>query len=62
MGAYYFGGLTVDRVDFTAGRDVNLEPRQTGSPLNFFIYPWVEIDGKEAPKDAIARKFTFKDV
>lgn len=62
MADYYFGGLTVDRVDFTSGRDVKLVPPGKAATLNFFIYPYCEIDGKEAAKDLIARKFTFKDV
>ena len=62
MVEYYFGGLTVDRVEFTAGRDVMLVPPQQGPARNFFIYPYAEIDGKEAAKDAVTRKFTFKDV
>ncbi len=62
MVEFYFGGLTVDRVEFTAGRDVKLVPAQKGAALNFFIYPYCEIDGVEAPKGAIARKFTFKNL
>jgi transglutaminase-like putative cysteine protease len=59
---YYFGGLTADRVEFSLGRDVPLVPKQAGAPLNFFVYPYCEIDGKVAAKDAIARKFSFKDL
>ena len=43
---YYFGNLTARRVHFTTGRDLVLVPPQSGPPLNFFIYPYVEIDGK----------------
>jgi len=42
----YFGRLPSDRVAFTHGRDLILEPPQQGEPLNFFVYPYVEIDGK----------------
>lgn len=59
---YYFGSLTPDRVEFSHGRDVVLTPRQAGAPLNFFVYPYCEIDGKEAAKDAVTRAFAFKDV
>lgn len=62
MADFYFGGLTRDRVEFTTGRDVPLVPAAAGGARNFFIYPYCEIDGKEAAKEAIARKFTFKDV
>lgn len=42
----FFGTLPSDRVEFTLGRDLVLEPRQAGEPLNFFIYPYAEADGK----------------
>jgi transglutaminase-like putative cysteine protease len=58
---YYFGGLTPDRVELSRGRDVVLTPKQAGAPLNFLIYPYCEIDGKEA-SGGVTRKFTFKDV
>jgi transglutaminase-like putative cysteine protease len=58
---YYFGNLTEDRVTFSTGRDLNLVPRQDGPPLNFFIYPYVEVDGKEHPQEKIKRRFSFRD-
>jgi len=45
----YFGSLPNDRVEFTTGRDIVLEPPQAGEPLNYFVYPYVEIDGRPAP-------------
>src|SRR4051794_17264930 len=42
---YYFGPLTPDRISFSTGRDLVLEPKQDGPPVNFFIYPHVEVDG-----------------
>ena len=54
---YYFGNLTEDRVRFTTGRDIDLVPRQQGPPLNFFIYPYAEVDGQPYPADKIARSF-----
>jgi len=62
MTEFYFGGLTADRVEFSTGRDVKLVPQNRGGALNFFIYPYCEIDGREAPKDVIGRRFTFQDV
>lgn len=59
---YYFGNLTEDRVAFSTGRDLTLVPRQDGEPLNFFVYPYVEVDSKAYPADKIKRKFSFKDV
>ncbi len=41
----YFGALPNDRIQFTVGRDLHLEPPQAGPPLNYFIYPYAEADG-----------------
>lgn len=57
---YYFGNLTEDRLAFTTGRDITLVPKQDTGPLNYFIYPHVEVDGKVWEK--VERKFAFKDV
>lgn len=43
--ADYFGALPSDRVEFTVGRDLVLEPPQSGPPLNYFVYPYAELDG-----------------
>jgi transglutaminase-like putative cysteine protease len=58
---YYFGNLSEDRVAFSVGRDLDLVPRQAGKALNFFIYPYAEVDGKEWPQAKVLKKFTFKD-
>ena len=42
----YFGNLPSDRIEFTVGRDLTLTPPQSGEPVNFFIYPYAEVDGK----------------
>ncbi|HEX7528800.1 MAG TPA: transglutaminase domain-containing protein [Thermoanaerobaculia bacterium] len=44
--AYLFGNLDLDRFDITTGRDLTLSPPQKDGTLNFFIYPYVEVDGK----------------
>ncbi|MBI4867599.1 MAG: transglutaminase domain-containing protein [Candidatus Wallbacteria bacterium] len=56
----YFGHLPEDRVQFTVGRDLVLEPPQKGAPLNFFIYPYAEADGK--PLDGVRSRFSFRRV
>ena len=43
---YYFGHLDFYRVSFTIGRDLKLKPLQKGRPLNYFIYPYVELNQK----------------
>ncbi len=54
----YYGHLPNDRVEFTTGRDLVLEPAQAGDPLNYFIYPYVEIDGK--PVERVPARFSFE--
>lgn len=58
--AYYFGHNDENRVQFTTGRDLVLNPRQQGKPLNFFVYPYVEIDGK--PYTDVQRHFSAMDI
>jgi len=45
---YLFGSLVLERsaVAFSRGRDITLEPPQKADPLNNFIYPYAEADGK----------------
>ena len=43
--AFLFGNLGADRVEFTMGRDLVLTPA-TSEPVNFFIYPRAEANGK----------------
>jgi transglutaminase-like putative cysteine protease len=59
---YYFGNLSENRVSFSTGRDLELVPRQAGKPLNFFIYPYVEVDGKPYPADKIQPNVSFQDL
>lgn len=53
LAKYYFGSLNEDRVALTSGRDIDLVPQQNGSPLNFFVAPYVELDGEPVAKDHI---------
>ena len=58
---YYFGNLTENRLAFSVGRDVTLVPRQDGPPLNYFIYPYVEVDGRLWPKEKMKLEFSYAD-
>ncbi len=60
MKEYYFGNLTADRVAFTTGRDLLLDPPQTAGPVNFLVYPYVEVDGR--PHIAIEKRFRYENV
>ena len=57
--SYFFGHHDEDRLEFTRGRHLNLNPAQTGPPLNFFVYPYAELDGR--PHEAVDHRFTFTD-
>ncbi|HVT44539.1 MAG TPA: transglutaminase-like domain-containing protein [Thermoanaerobaculia bacterium] len=57
--AYLFGNLDPDRIELTRGRDLELTPR-TSEPLNYFIYPRLEVDGEEAGTSAVS--VVFRDV
>ncbi|MBI4575853.1 MAG: transglutaminase domain-containing protein [Planctomycetes bacterium] len=59
MREYYFGSLTEDRVTFTTGRDVILDPPQKGEPINFFVYPHAEADGEPVE---VEWEFSFRDL
>lgn len=56
---YFFGANDVNRMQFTVGRDLELSPRQHGERLNYFIYPYAELNGEEYPNVAI--KFSFAE-
>jgi hypothetical protein len=55
---YFFGSHDVNRMQFSMGRDLRLDPPQEGKPLNYFVYPYVEVDGREFPNVALAFSFT----
>jgi len=56
---YFFGAHDVNRFQFTMGRDLTLNPRQAGPALNYFVYPYVEVDGKEYSNVSV--NFSFQD-
>jgi transglutaminase-like putative cysteine protease len=56
---YFFGAHDADRVQFSIGRDLKLNPAQQGDPLNYFVYPYVEMDGKEYLR--VSTAFSFEE-
>jgi hypothetical protein len=56
---YFFGSHDVNRMQFSMGRDLRLNPPQEGKPLNYFVYPYVEVDGQEYSNVSLA--FSFAD-
>ncbi len=57
---YFFGSVDANRVQFSTGRDVTLSPKQDGPTLNYFVYPYVEVDGK--PYEKLDKQFSFEEV
>ena len=57
---YFFGSVDANRVQFSTGRDIKLSPKQDGPALNYFVYPYVEVDGK--PYEKVDKQFSFEEV
>jgi transglutaminase-like putative cysteine protease len=57
---YFFGNVCENRVELTVGRDLKLNPAQKGEDLNFFVYPYIEIDG--AVHTSFKKGFSFKNI
>jgi hypothetical protein len=57
---YFFGHHDEDRLEFSRGRHLTLMPAQQGPPLNFFVYPYVEIDGRI--HESVDHSFDFADL
>jgi len=57
---YFYGHHDENRLEFSRGRHLPLRPPQKGDPLNFFVYPYAEVDGKKY--EAVDRKFYFQDL
>jgi transglutaminase-like putative cysteine protease len=53
---YLFGNLDPNRVQFTVGRDLELKPK-TSEPLNYFIYPRAEANGRTVGTPSVALQF-----
>lgn len=57
---YFFGAHDENRVEFSIGRDLTLNPKQGGEPLNYFVYPYAEVDGKAF--SSVDKTFSYRDV
>jgi hypothetical protein len=56
---YFFGAHDAARIQFSVGRDLRLNPAQAGEPLNYFVYPYVEVANESYPN--VANDFSFAD-
>lgn len=57
----FFGTNPANRIHFTTGRDLRLGEDHRDRPLNYFIYPHVEVDGRryEGP---VENTFSYEDM
>lgn len=56
-----YGGQPADRILFTTGRDLVVSEAGGEAPLNYFIYPYVEVGGKPWP-GAVPTRFSFVEI
>ena len=60
---YYWGGVDAYRFQLASGRDLVLNPAQSGAPLNTFGYPYAEAGGKALDfyePQSFSYRFSFK--
>ena len=46
LSIYYFGHHPANRLEFSRGRDLRLDPGPVSGPINFLAYPVLEIEGQ----------------
>ena len=57
----YYGTHPADRIHFTTGRDIVVSAVSEKMPLNYFIYPYVEVGGKPW-KVKLDTRFSYREV
>lgn len=56
-----YGAQPADRIHFSTGRDLVLSAGSAKVPLNYFIYPYVEVGGKPW-SGKVATRFSFEEL
>lgn len=56
---YFFGAVDQNRIKMSLGRDIRLNPPQKGDPLNYFVFPYGELDGKTYSD--LKYEYSFRD-
>jgi len=63
---YFFGAVDESRIAYQSGRDLILNPAQKDGKLNYFMYPYAEVDGKALNEDLfgfnLGYKISFKEL
>lgn len=57
LATYYFGHNPANRIEFSRGRDLVVEPGPVSGPINFLAYPVLEVAGKPVQ---ITSQFGFR--
>jgi hypothetical protein len=57
---YYFGGIDEIRLAYYEGRDILLNPSQSGERLSYIMYPYAEADGKPLNEDLYGFNIGYK--
>lgn len=58
----FFGGQPADRIAFTRGRDLKLGSGHDTDPLNYFIYPHVEVGEEAVPSERVETRFAYEEL
>jgi transglutaminase-like putative cysteine protease len=56
----FYGTHPADRIHFSTGRDLRLGAAHRDRPLNYFVYPYVEVDGR-AWEGGIEKAFSYRE-
>jgi transglutaminase-like putative cysteine protease len=59
LATYYFGHHPANRIELSRGRNIVPDPMPESGPINFFVYPVLEIDGKASQ---VKTTFSFRRV
>ncbi|MEY2540165.1 MAG: hypothetical protein QOG67_3905 [Verrucomicrobiota bacterium] len=57
LAEYYFGHNPANRFELTKGRDLVVDPAPTGGPINFLVYPILEMEGNAVKPET---SFSFR--
>jgi transglutaminase-like putative cysteine protease len=58
---YFYGAHPQDRIHFSTGRDIKLGASHQTAPLNYFVYPHIEVAGKVFT-GKVNNQFSYKNV
>ena len=56
---YYFGHNPANRFELTKGRDLVVDPEPASGPINFLVYPLLEMNGEVIKPETT---FTFRRI